>query len=151
MGLHSLLQRGKVLLEGSLSCFIFVRKIRPELTSVANPSPFAEADCPWANACASLPLFCMSVTATVRLMSRAGLHPGSEPVNPGLWSRARGTWTTWPRGQPLHCLVLTHLPVSEQTPHGREIKTALLGSLRIIMIPWFVDMTWTGFVLTDPI
>ena len=50
-----------------LFCFL-VRKIVPELTSVAN-----------------LPLFCMWDATTAWLDEWCvGVHPGSEPMNPGL-------------------------------------------------------------------
>ena len=47
--------------------FLLVRKIRPELTSIAN-----------------LPLLCMWDAPTARPMSGAGPCPGSEPTNQGL-------------------------------------------------------------------
>ena len=39
--------------------FFFFRKISPELISATSPPLFAEGDWPWANICASLPLFYM--------------------------------------------------------------------------------------------
>ena len=43
-----------------------------------------EEDCPWANICASFPLFCMWNTATARLdWWCVGLRPGSKPGNSG--------------------------------------------------------------------
>ena len=51
--------------------FFFLRKIKPKLTSAANPSLFAEEDWPQANIHAHLPLLCMWDAAT-----------GIEPVNP---------------------------------------------------------------------
>ena len=50
--------------------FCFVRKIGPELTSVAN-----------------LHLLCMWVAAPAWLMSGVGLHPGPETSNLGHQSR----------------------------------------------------------------
>ena len=46
---------------------------------------FCEEDCPWANICVNLPLFCMWDAASAWLDEWCvGLHPGLEPVNPGL-------------------------------------------------------------------
>ena len=61
-----------------------MRKISPELTSVANLSIFLlEEDWPSANICANLPLIYMWVAVTAWPMSGIGPHLGSEPVNPG--------------------------------------------------------------------
>ena len=81
--------------------FFLLRKIHPELTSVANlPLFLLEEDYPWANICANLPPLCMWDAATAWLMSRVSPHPGSTLVNPGCQSRTRGTLTTQPWGQP---------------------------------------------------
>ena len=62
-----------------------------KITSAANPPLFLlEEGSPWANICANLPLLCMWDATTAWLMSGAGLHPGSEPTNPGPLKR-----TTW--------------------------------------------------------
>ena len=42
-----------------------------------------EEDSPRANIWANSPLLCLWDASTAWLMSRVGLHPGSEPVNPG--------------------------------------------------------------------
>ena len=58
-------------------CLFLLRKIRPELTSVANlPLFLLEEDSLWANICTSLPLFCMWVAATTWLPTNGrGPHP----------------------------------------------------------------------------
>ena len=68
--------------------FFLVTKIRPELTSDANPPLFAEEDWPWANI---VPIFLYFIwDATTAWLDNWCLsaHPGSEPANPGLpkWS-----------------------------------------------------------------
>ena len=51
-----------------------------------------EEDCPWANICANLPLFCMWVTATAWLDEWCiGLYLVSKPENPGLPKQSTGT------------------------------------------------------------
>ena len=69
----------------------------PSSPSSLHPSPsslslfFGEEDCPWANNCASLPLFCMWGTTTVWLDEwYAGPYPGSKPANP----RSQGNMRT---------------------------------------------------------
>ena len=60
---------------------------------------FAEKDSPWANICASLPLFCMWVTATAWLpMSGVGPGPGTKSGPP---KQSVPNLTTRPQGQPL--------------------------------------------------
>ena len=68
-----------------LFCFVFLRKISPELTSAANPPLFAGEDWPWANIRAHLPLFYMWDTCHSMAFCRVVpcLHLGSELVNPG--------------------------------------------------------------------
>ena len=82
---------------------ILLRKIHPELTSIANlPLFLLEEDSPWANTCVSLPLFvCVWDTATAWLVSGVGPRPESQPTNPGQWSRACRTLTSRPQGQAL--------------------------------------------------
>ena len=65
--------------------FVLVRKIGPELASVANFLLFLlEEDCSWANICANLPIFCMWDTGTAWLDEWCvSLCPGSKPANPG--------------------------------------------------------------------
>ena len=58
-------------------------------------------------------------TSTAWLVSGVGLHPGSEPVNPGCPSGVCGTLTAQPRGQPqpqvLLCLdFLVHLAMRQE-------------------------------------
>ena len=44
----------------------------------------SEEDCPWANICASLPLFCKWDSTIAQLDEwDVSPHPGSKPVNPG--------------------------------------------------------------------
>ena len=51
-----------------------------------------EEDCPWANTCANLPLFCMWDAATAWPDERCvGSRQGSKPVNPGLPKWSAGT------------------------------------------------------------
>ena len=74
---------------------VCVRKIGPELTSVANLPLFAEEDCPWANICAHLPLFCMwDATRAWLDEQHVGPGPGSKPVNPG--PSKQSAWTSPP-------------------------------------------------------
>ena len=64
---------------------------------------FAEEDLPWANICASLPLFRVSVaTIAWPLMSGIGLCPGTEH---GLLKQHALNLTTRPRGQPQKRLI----------------------------------------------
>ena len=94
--------------------------MHPKLTSVANlPLFLLEENFPWANTCASLPLFCMWDAATAQLMSGVGLHPGTEPVNlrtceAGLLEQSTLNPTTTPQGRPQHYsifyLISSHYP-----------------------------------------
>ena len=70
--------------------FFGVRKTGPELTTIANLLLYLlEDDCHWANICAHFHLFCMWDAATAWLDEQyVGLHPGSKPANPNVWSRA---------------------------------------------------------------
>ena len=64
--------------------FFLVRKIGPELTSVANLPLFGEEDQPSANIRAHLPLLYVCDAATAWLDERCiGPCPGSEPANLG--------------------------------------------------------------------
>ena len=66
-----------------ISFFVCVRKISPELTSVANPPLLAEEDWAWANI---VPVFLYFTwdAATAWLDKRCvGARLGSEPANPG--------------------------------------------------------------------
>ena len=77
--------------------FLFVvRKIGPELTSVANLPLFVEEDWLSANICVHLLLPCMWDATTAQLDEwYVGPCPGSEPMNPGLLKQSS-------RNQPLH-------------------------------------------------
>ena len=64
---------------------LFLRKIRPDLTSATNPPLFAEEDWPWANICAHLPLFytwdaCHSVAWQAVHRSVPGIQTGESQV-----------------------------------------------------------------------
>ena len=66
-----------------------------------------EEDWPWANICASPPLFCMWDTATAWLDEWCvGLCLGSEPAKPCLPKAEHANLTTTPLGQPLKRLYI---------------------------------------------
>ena len=70
-----------------LNIFFFLRKISLELTA-ANPPVFAEEDWPWANIHAHLPLlYTWDTCHSMACQAVPRPHPGSEPANPGCWSR----------------------------------------------------------------
>ena len=64
---------------------LFLRKISPELTSITNPSLFAEEDWPWANILAHLPpLYMWDAYHSTACQAVPCLQPGSKLMNPGL-------------------------------------------------------------------
>ena len=66
-----------------ISFFFFLRTIRSELTSAANPPLFAEEDWPWANIRAHLPLLYIGdAYHSMACQVVPCLHLGSEPENP---------------------------------------------------------------------
>ena len=83
-------------------CFLFlVRKIRSELTSIANlPLSLLEDNQPWANICANLPLFCMWVTTTTWLGKWCKSAPGIQTHKPRPPKQSTPDLTTTPQGQP---------------------------------------------------
>ena len=81
--------------------FFFWRKIHPELTSAANPPLFAEEDWPWANIHAHLPqLYMWNPYHSMACQAVPCLHPGSEPVKPGLPRRGMCALNRCATGQP---------------------------------------------------
>ena len=75
---------------------------------------FGEEDCCCANICARLPLFYVSRCHSVAWQTVLGLHPGSEPANPG--PSKQSAWTSLCHGaRPQIFFCLTDMFVSVYT------------------------------------
>ena len=99
-----------------ISFFFFLRKISPELTSVANTPLFAEEDWPWANICAHLPLLYLWDT----YHSMAWQEVCRSPL---------GIWTGEPQAAKVE-----HVNLSA-TPPGRGHQAAT---------PCYILLKWTS-------
>ena len=99
-----------------------MRKISPELTSVANPPLFAEEDWPWAHIHAHLPLLYMWDTYnSVACQAVPCPHPGYELANPATEAeRASSKTPAAPPGWPLQLWFLKR-QVS-QTCRSEKVK-----------------------------
>ena len=113
--------------------FIYVRKIGPELTFVANLPLYAWEDYPWANIRANLPLFYMWDAATAWLERQCWAHAWDPntwtPGCPGRWSGAHelNHDTTGPAPE---------IPFYRwESQHSRRLSKApklVIGGLRLV-------------------